>query len=536
MEDRLSELERRVQQLEAEVRRLKAEKAGPSGGVPAASSAAAPPRTAIERPAPNPKEPVDWEHMIGRVWLPRVFVFVLLFGVIWGFKAAVDVGILTEPIRVILGFALAAGLLGFGYRQMNGNRALLGSVLLGGSVCALMLSTFAAHALYGFFGGYVAFGLNVLWVVLGIGLSYRYRSEGLAVLAAVGGLLVPLLVDIGGNTSVFYAAFETMVYGAFLWYSLRMSFRALYYAAAGLLHAALLALVATGGDAPVFAVVAALQHLFLLGAYVLRSVRIKEQAGTLLMSFALTAGWMWASFDEQTLHYTLLSLAVLHGVCTLALWKGGKKEAVPPAAAVATYALLTFLLSALDGEARPLLTTWEGIAALFLGRAIGSKFQQVNGFLVYGIGILLTAFALLDGMSSIMSIQSLLWLSLIGSLFAVKRIVPAIGKQTNVAIGVALLLLITDVTGSLTAGLTDNAQRLSLSFAWALYAAAGVAFGAFKKLKQVRGIGLAMLFATLLKVIFFDLPNVPIAVRAILFIGIGLIGMLLSRLLYRKDK
>ncbi|HZG88105.1 DUF2339 domain-containing protein [Paenibacillus sp.] len=535
MDDKLSELERRIERLEAEVRRLQAEKAGAPVGMPARTPAAAPPRPAVERPAPKPREPVDWEHTIGRVWLPRVFVFVLLFGVIWGFKAAVDFGIVTEPVRVGLGYLLAAGLLGFGHRQMKGNRALLGSVLLGGSVCALMLTTFAAHALYGYFGGYAAFALNALWVVLAIGLSHRYRSEGLAVLAAIGGLLVPLLVDIEGNTSMFYAAFEAMVYGAFLWYSLRMSFRVLYYAAAGLLHAALLALVATGGDAAVFAAVAVLQHLFLLGAYVLRSARIEEQAGTLLMSFALTFGWMWASYEEGTLHYALLSLAVLHSACAFALWRRSGKEAVPPSAAVATYALLTFLLSALDGEARPILATWEGIAALFVGQAAGSKFQRANGFLVYGIGVLLTAFALLDGMTAIVSIQSLLWLSLLGSLFAMKRIVPAIGKQTNVAVGVALLLLITDVTGCLTAALSDNAQRLSLSFAWALYAAAGVAYGAFRKSKQVRGIGLAMLFATLLKVIFFDLPNVPIAVRAILFIGIGLIGMLLSRLLYRKE-
>ena len=45
------------------------------------------------------KKPFDWDLFI-RAWLPRIFIFVLLLGVVFGFVAAVKAGYLTEPIRL----------------------------------------------------------------------------------------------------------------------------------------------------------------------------------------------------------------------------------------------------------------------------------------------------------------------------------------------------------------------------------------------------------------------------------------------------
>ena len=54
------------------------------------------------------------------------------------------------------------------------------------------------------------------------------------------------------------------------------------------------------------------------------------------------------------------------------------------------------------------------------------------------------------------------------------------------------------------------------------------------KKPKVRLAGILFLFITLLKIIFFDLPDVSTAMRAILFIGLGAIGVAISRLFYKR--
>ncbi|GAA3325902.1 hypothetical protein GCM10020331_059650 [Ectobacillus funiculus] len=72
----------------------------------------------------------------------------------------------------------------------------MGQVLLGGSVVIFfILSTFAAHMLYGLIVPSFAFILNVLWVILGIYLSHRHNSQPISIIAAVAGFLVPYLVE-----------------------------------------------------------------------------------------------------------------------------------------------------------------------------------------------------------------------------------------------------------------------------------------------------------------------------------------------------
>ena len=128
------------------------------------------------------KEPVDWENLIGRVWLPRIFIFILLLGVIWGFKVAVDAGILNETNRVITGFLAAILFLYIGDKQIKRGHHALGKVLVSGSVAILLLSTFTMHLLYGMIPAGFAFILNVLWVAMGIYLAYRHKSEAMGIM------------------------------------------------------------------------------------------------------------------------------------------------------------------------------------------------------------------------------------------------------------------------------------------------------------------------------------------------------------------
>ncbi|MGZ4163515.1 MAG: DUF2339 domain-containing protein, partial [Tumebacillaceae bacterium] len=158
----------------------------------------------------EPDEPVDWEQVIGRVWLPRIFIFVLLLGVIWGFSAAVRSGILTEPVRCGLGALATVALAYFGERQIRGERTALGQVLLGGAVAVGILTVYAAHVMYGLLPAPVAFVLDVLLLVAGVYLSHRHRSQALAILASLGGFLVPFMVKSNQPSTLFFIGYETL--------------------------------------------------------------------------------------------------------------------------------------------------------------------------------------------------------------------------------------------------------------------------------------------------------------------------------------
>ncbi|MDL5039863.1 hypothetical protein [Heyndrickxia coagulans] len=127
--DWIEQLEQRVAVLEQEVATLKTGLAAKQGNRPAkmeagqstVPSATGTPDKRVEKTAPRPQnaetpvqiaetpvqktpvqakpEPVDWEYRLGRVWLPRIFIFVLLLGIIFAFTIVAIAG--TELIRVL---------------------------------------------------------------------------------------------------------------------------------------------------------------------------------------------------------------------------------------------------------------------------------------------------------------------------------------------------------------------------------------------------------------------------------------------------
>ncbi|MBS2772580.1 MULTISPECIES: DUF2339 domain-containing protein [Anoxybacillaceae] len=75
-----------------------------------------------------------------------------------------------------------------------------------------------------------------------------------------------------------------------------------------------------------------------------------------------------------------------------------------------------------------------------------------------------------------------------------------------------------------------------MSFSWAAFAAGSVVFGTIRDKKAMRLLGIGLIFLTLLKLVFIDLPIVSLLMRSILFIGLGSIGIIISRLFYRQQK
>ncbi|CAM4490769.1 DUF2339 domain-containing protein [Paenibacillus tarimensis] len=544
IQDKIKQLEDRINGLQNEVNYLKRRV-----GVPIDEPAIQPVRAARPVEPSPPKETaepvkreVDWEHLIGRVWLPRIFVVVLLIGVLWGFGAAVSAGIITEPVRCLVGVVAAGLLLWQGERQMRKNRPALGQVLLGASVSLCMLTIFAAHMLYGLLPTALAFGLNMLAIAAGVWISMRHKSEAMMILSALGGFLVPFLVVSDIPNFWVFTMYEAIFSITLLYVSVKYRFNKLFYVAFSLLHLSLFVGTAEGtvdryhGGAAFVAAVS-LHHLALFALLVLRKTQETSRIALLFVSFSFTCVWVRAI--DYYFEAFVLFLGVAYLLWTImAVMRNRAEKFVTMSAA--TLSLFLWINEITDGPVTGLMFIVQGFLAVAIGSRFKSKLQQITGTIVYITGALSILSRDLDAFFSMESLSGLLLIVTLYFLYELlKRTYTEKAVQLQRLLWLNSLLIlwfITLLTSTLTGDLNYEMQHLVISFVWAAYAIAIMVLGIWANRKKVRLAGILFLFITLLKIIFVDLPDVSVAVRAVLFIVLGCIGILVSRLSYRNNK
>ncbi|MFD0679632.1 MULTISPECIES: DUF2339 domain-containing protein [unclassified Paenibacillus] len=507
----------------------------------------------FQAPAPQPKPPkpkTDWEHLIARVWLPRIFIAVLLIGVVWGFTAAVSAGIITEPVRCILGVVAAAFMYWQGEKQTRQSRHSLGQVLLGGSVAVLLLSLAAAHMLYVLIPAWLAFMLYVLTIGAGLWTALRHRSQALSVIMMLAGYLIPFLVDSAKPNIWTFTAYETVFSIAMILLAHRYAYRVAYYTAFFVLHVPLL-IGSLIGDDPgsryALMIAVLLQHalLFALSSFRWNRAQQANRPVSLFLSFGLVAAWMYGLFgndDPYIYRLIVASCALVYSIT--AYWLVKQKNTATTHLAIATFGWFLWLVHVLEAEHLSTATVVEGTLAIILGITLKSKLQQITGALAYLFGMFCVWAQPID---AILSAETIAWLVLLASFAVLYEFLKRLPEGTadrhkrykNSLLwidSVLFLIFITQVTQVLTRSLSIDLQHLLLSAVWVLYAIGVIVTGVVTGKPKVRLAGILLLFVTLLKIIFADLPDVSTAVRAVLFIGLGIIGVAVSRLFYkRKD-
>lgn len=547
-DQRYEELERRVSQLEQEIDQLKGKTNEYKYNVQHHDIR----KDSKQVKEKKPKEEVDWEHLIGRVWLPRIFIFVLLLGVIWGFTAAIDAGFINETVRVVLGYFASIGLLYIGLRQFQKKREALSQVLLAGSVILLMLSTFSANVLYGLISTPIAFVINLLSIGLGIYLSIRLKSEVLAILSAVGGTLVPFLVEnVDEPNAIFFTAYEVILYSSFLLVALKQKYVKLFYISALLMHLVfgIFAIIAYGTDEFPLTIGTLIQHIILLIVFILTGLFQKHQSRILFSSFVLTLLWVEVGFDKAlNLELVVLTFFAVYSLIAFYLWKKQPYKLTVPLM-IASYSLMVYLFLIFKQEPLAILLLIQGVFAFYIGYLTKSQVQRVAGLVIYGVGAFVAWDALTFGIPKIVSIETLIWLIFIGSFYYLGRMIT---KQETDLIELKLnpvkimrifnyltilwvILFQTHFFLAATQNLSTNVQYLTVSTSWALFAIGAILYGVIKDKKDIRLLGIVLIFVTLGKIVFVDLPEVSIVIRAVLFMGLGGIGVFASRLFY-KDK
>ncbi|MBS4206115.1 DUF2339 domain-containing protein [Lederbergia citrea] len=483
---------------------------------------------------------IEWDVLIFHKILPRLFILVFIIGVLWGFKAASDYGFLTENVKVALGYFVAAALIFLGMLQLKQKRTVLGQVLLGGSIPILMLTTFAMHQLYDITGPEFSFILNVLWIGLGLYFTFKYKSQGIGIVSSVGGVFVPFLIESTSPNIPVFVFYETILYVFFIWLALRQRYTILYYVSAVFLNIALLLFFITVNIPEEYKWISVspiiFQQFALLSGFLKSHHFLKQQAYTLCSSIILTSLWVQAAFTDKESSIVFAAIALLYAACYYLNITDVKRAPIYIANGLIGFLLFVEMLA---DNLTPEVLIGSSIVYMFVSKKYKSFFHA----LLSGFTYIIAFFLVFDkSITAWISWEMLHWTVFIAATgYALHFLVSTKKKDGRIIynFGVPylaiLLLMFTTLLSELLAGNAgENTERFIMSTLWIAIAVLFMVLSRPLSIRQGKYVGAGILFFTLAKIIIVDIPFVSIAVRAMMFILLGIVGLIVSRAYDKK--
>lgn len=170
----------------------------------------------ISEKAPTPKTPLvpkkswyeafkennpDLEKFIGENLINKIGILILVLGISFFVKFAIDKDWINEPARVGIG-VLAGSLVMFIANKLRKNYAAFSSVLVAGAISIFYFTISIAFHDYHLFNQTVAFIIMVVITAFSALVSVSYNRQELAVLSLIGGFAVPFMVSTGSGNYV----------------------------------------------------------------------------------------------------------------------------------------------------------------------------------------------------------------------------------------------------------------------------------------------------------------------------------------------
>ncbi len=176
----------------------------------------------------KPKGKSNLEKFIGENLINKIGILITIIGVVIGAKYSIENNLISPLTRIILGYILGLGLIGFGIK-LKAKYKSYSAVLVSGALAIMYFITFAGYSFYGLFPQLFAFGLMLLITVFGVVASLNYDKQVIAHIGLVGAYAVPfLLSNDSGNITVLFSYIAIINLGI-LFISLKKYWKALYY-------------------------------------------------------------------------------------------------------------------------------------------------------------------------------------------------------------------------------------------------------------------------------------------------------------------
>ncbi|MEO7264757.1 MAG: DUF2339 domain-containing protein [Ferruginibacter sp.] len=185
-------------------------------------------KPAVSRILP-PAVKSDIEKFIGENLINKIGIAITVIGVAIGAKYSIDHDLISPLTRIILGYLMGIGLLGFGIK-LKKNYDNFSAVLVSGAIAILYFITYAAYSFYGLFPQAFAFVLMVIFTAFTVVAAIHYNKQVIAHIGLVGAYAVPFLLSNGSGKVEILFSYITIINIGILFIAFKKYWKSLYYA------------------------------------------------------------------------------------------------------------------------------------------------------------------------------------------------------------------------------------------------------------------------------------------------------------------
>jgi len=170
------------------------------------------------------------EKIIGENLISKIGIAILVLGVAIGTKYAIEHELISPLTRIILGYLVGLGLLGFAMK-LKKKYDNFSAVLLSGAMAILYFITFAAYNFFGLIPQTLTFVLMVVFTIFTVLASLNYNKQVIAHIGLVGAYAVPFLLSDGSGKVVVLFTYMAIINIGILVLAFRKYWKELNYVA-----------------------------------------------------------------------------------------------------------------------------------------------------------------------------------------------------------------------------------------------------------------------------------------------------------------
>ena len=489
----------------------------------------------------------DIEDSVVGTWFARLGVIALLIGAAFGYRYAVDQGMIGPVARVTLGFLCGSAFVGWGYVARRNGWTNFAHAITGGGVAILYLSVLAAQFRFDLISPGAALALLTGVALLSAWLAIGYDSLALAILASVGAFMNPFFLAADDPTAALSylvgidVAVVAMAFGK-RWHSLNKLALAGTVGVVGLVAARADVVEGIGFTTVLWVLFTTIP--FIQAARDRRDVGVVDAGLVVTVGFLyLGAGMFFADPLGPVSQGVFALVAGLAYAVFAAVAYSYERTRLPLASILGALAIgFTTLAAGLitEGATTYLLWAIQGAVVLYISGVMDDVLARIAAVGLIMVGLLGTV----DAMSTyvpdrlLLSPTSISIAIEIAVLYATAWIVSRLpideevrGVATQATLVLANLMTIGwlsqearhEVLRTAEPSRVYAATQFALSAVWGIYSAALIGIGVATKQRWARYLGLATFAMTLLKMVTVDLWQLEILQRTVAFVGLGVL-------------
>ncbi len=181
----------------------------------------------------SPKTKSDIEKFIGENLINKIGIAITVFGVAIGTKYSIEHDLISPLTRIILGYLVGIGLLGFGIK-LKEKYENYSAVLVSGAIAILYFITYSAYSFYSLIPQIVAFVLMLFFTAFAVVAAINYNKQIIAHIGLVGAYAVPFLLSEGSGKVAILFSYMAIINVGILIISFKKYWKPLYYSSFGL--------------------------------------------------------------------------------------------------------------------------------------------------------------------------------------------------------------------------------------------------------------------------------------------------------------